>query len=177
MSYGFLANPPVTLLPKFSEASFDYSTSSTSTIDTELLQAQTDDVYTDASAQSVVLANIGVIIKTSNITGSGTTGTNFTYNSSNVLEVGSYYAISFIFTLTQVSTTNNLLALTAQDNFGNIYDSGKGATGTTVRNSGLVSNKLYVGNGNAFTLTIYTQGATNGGSYTYALRINIVKIK
>jgi hypothetical protein len=177
MSYGFLANPPVTKLSIFSEASFDYSTSSTSTIDTELLQAQTDDVYTDASAQSIVLANIGALVRVSNISGSGTTGTNLTYNSANVLEVGSYYAISFYFNLTQTATTNNLRALTAQDNFGNIYDAGKGASTVSVRNCCLGSNKLYVGDGNIFTLTIYTDGVTNGGAYTYALRINIIKIK
>jgi len=176
MSSGFLANPPVTLLPIFSEASFDYSTSSTSTIDTELLQAQTDDVYTDALAQSIVLANIGQVIDTTFSSGIGTIGTNQTY-SSIVLEVGSYYAISFAFTLVQASTTNNLLALTLEDNFGNIYDAGKGAPTVIVRNTSLLFSKLLIGNGNPFTLTIYSQSVTNGGNYDYNIQLNILKIK
>jgi hypothetical protein len=175
MSYGLLANPPVTLLPVFSEASFDYSTSSVSTIDTDLLQAQTDDVNTDATAQSVVLANIGVIINDSAFTGSGTIGTNNTINLF-VLETGSYYAISIAFNFTQIGSFS-LNALTLQDNFGNIYDAGKGATGTSVRSCSIVSNKLYVGNGNMFTLTIYSQATTNGGGYSYNMMTNILKIK
>jgi len=175
MSYGLLANPPVTLLPVFSEASFDYSTSSVSTIDTDLLQAQTDKVYTDASAQSIVLANIGVILNAS-ASGSGTIGTNSIY-SPLVLENGSYYAISFVFNFNQTGNVYTLNALTLQDNFGNIYDAGKGATGTSVKSCSILSNKLYVGNGLSFALTIYSQATTNGGAYTYNIQTNILKIK
>ena len=179
MSYGLLANPPVTLLPVFSEASFDYSTSSTSTIDTELLQAQTDAVYTAALAQSVVLANIEVVILLNNymFSGSGTIGTNSTVDSSIVLAAGSYYAISFVFNFIQSSPIYGLNAITLQDNFGNIYDAGKGATGTKVTTCFISSNKLYIGNGNLFTFTIYSQATTNGGGYDYNIRLNILKIK
>jgi hypothetical protein len=176
MSYGLLANPPITLLPVFSEASFDYSTSSTSTIDTELLQAQTDEIYTDASAQSIVLANIGQILNVSSASGSGTIGTNSTYTSS-VLANGSYYAISIAFNFYQTGSIYTINALTLQDNFGNIYDAGKGATGTSVKSCSIVFDTLLVGNGNPFTLTIYSQATTNGGAYTYNIQTNILKIK
>lgn len=175
MSYGLLANPPVTLLPVFSEASFDYSTSSVSTIDTDLLQAQTDKVYTDASAQSVVLANIGIVLNVS-ASGSGTIGTNSTYTSS-VLANGSYYAISIVFNFYQTGSLYALNALTLQDNFANIYDAGRGTIGTSVKSCSILSNKLYVGNGSPFTLTIYSQATTNGGAYTYNIQTNILKIK
>lgn len=176
MSYGLLANPPVTLLPVFSESSFDYSTSSTSTIDTVLLQSQTDAVYTDASAQSIVLTNIG-IINTISASGSGTIGTNSTYNSSFVLASGSYYAISFVFNFNQTGNTYKLNAVTLQDNFGNIYDAGaQGTTGASVKSCSILSNKLYVGDGSQFSLTIYSQ-ATNVNSYSYNIQTNILKIK
>ena len=175
MSYGLLANPPITLLPIFSEASFDYSTASTSTIDTELLQAQTDKVYTDASAQSVVLANIGVILSVTS-SGSGTIGTNSTYTPL-ILQSGSYYAISIVFNFYQTGSLYALTALTLEDNFTNIYDAGKGTTGTSVKSGSILSNKLYVGNGLPFSLTIYSQATTNGGAYTYNIRLNILKIK
>lgn len=178
MSFGFLANPPVTLLPVFSEASFDYSTSSTSTINPVLLQAQTDDVYTDASDQSVVLAGIGVILNTNTIIlQPGIVGTTQTYNSTTTLAVGSYYAISFAFNFSQSPSLYTMNALTLQDNFGNIYDAGRGAIGASVRDLSIASNKLYVGDNNPFTLTIYSDATINGGAYTYNIQINILKIK
>jgi len=177
MSYGVLANPPVTLLPIFSEASFDYSTSSTSTIDTELLQAQTDAVNTAATAQNVVLTNIGVILNASSASGSGTIGTNSTYVSSVILELGSYYAVSVVFNFNQTSNLYALNALTLQDNFGNIYDAGKGATGTSVKSCSILFNKILTGNGSLLSFTIYSQATTNGGAYTYSIQTNIVKIK
>ena len=176
MSYGLLANPPITLLPVFSESSFDYSTSSTSTIDTELLQAQTDAVNTAATAQNVVLTNIGQIISASSASGSGIIGTNSSYTPF-VLENGSYYAISFAFNFYQTGNVYALTALTLQDNFANIYDAGKGATGSSVKSCSILSNKLYVGNGLPFSLLIYSQATTNGGAYTYNIQMNIVKIK
>jgi hypothetical protein len=176
MSFGFLANPPVTLLPVFSEASFDYSTSSTSTIDTVLLQAQTDEVYTDASAQSVVLADIGQIISASSSSGSGTIGTNQTLSYS-TLNSGSYYAISFAFNFIQTNNALTLRALTLQDNFGNIYDAGRATLSSSVKSCSILSNKLYVGSGSPFTLTIYSQYDVNGGAYDFDLRLNILKIK
>jgi len=175
MSYGLLANPPVTLLPVFSEASFDYSTSSISTIDTDLLQAQTDKVYTDASAQSVVLANIGIILNMT-ASGSGTIGTNSTYTSL-ILENGSYYAIGIVFNFNQTGNVYSINALTLQDNFGNIYDAGKPSGLASVRSCSILSNKLYVGNGLPFALTIYSRADANGGAYTYNIRLNILKIK
>jgi len=177
MSYGLLANPPVTLLPVFNESSFDYSTSSTSTIDTDLLQAQTDAVNTAATAQSVVLDNIGINLNIPFAFGNGTVGTNLVYNSTATLELGSCYAISFVFTLFQTVTNVNLIALTIQDNFGNIYDAGRAASGAILRNASIASSKLLIGNGNPFTLTFYSQTATNGQAYNYNLQLNILKIK